>query len=190
MSGRGALMGRNEYARHRGCSPNAVTKAEESGRILAAVERTEAGEFIGIRWRQADELWEKNTDLDQRMRGNGGILPESPAERARPLPARPCADVCTDHSATALARAVALGVMDWLEQCSLSGYLGKTIDATELYDLAGIFIFELAMRAEAALGPQHQAELLKLLTEEPLPTSIEQAIDQARRAVPGAGRAR
>ena len=56
------LMGRNEYARHRGCAPNAVAKAEDDGRIAAAVVRDEKGVFVGIKWRLADELWTQNTD--------------------------------------------------------------------------------------------------------------------------------
>ena len=55
------LMGRDEYARHRGCAPNAVKKAEDDGRIAAAVVR-ENGTFVGIKWRIADELWAANTD--------------------------------------------------------------------------------------------------------------------------------
>ena len=39
------LMGLNAYARHRGCAPNAVVKAERSGRIKDAVVRDNAGEF-------------------------------------------------------------------------------------------------------------------------------------------------
>jgi hypothetical protein len=74
------LMGRNEYARHRGCAPNAVAKAEEDGRIAAAVERDAEGKFLGIKWRQADELWARNTDLDQAIRGNGGVLPLGPRD--------------------------------------------------------------------------------------------------------------
>lgn len=56
------LMGRNEYARHRGCAPNAVAKAEDDGRIASAVVRDEQGVFVGIKWRLADELWAQNTD--------------------------------------------------------------------------------------------------------------------------------
>lgn len=56
------LMGRNEYARHRGCAPNAVAKAEDDGRIATAVVRDEQGVFVGIKWRLADELWAQNTD--------------------------------------------------------------------------------------------------------------------------------
>jgi hypothetical protein len=78
------LMGRNEYARHRGCAPNAVTKAEEDGRIAAAVVRDADGKFLGIKWRLADELWTRNTDLDQQLRGNGGVLPSGPKETAVP----------------------------------------------------------------------------------------------------------
>lgn len=66
------LMGRNEYARHRGDTPNAVAKAEASGRIKAAVLRDASGAFIGIDWRKADELWAHNTDADQAAR-NGKV---------------------------------------------------------------------------------------------------------------------
>lgn len=70
-------MGRNEYARHRGCAQNAVKKAEDDGRIAAAVKR-DNGVFVGIDWRLADQLWLQNTDLDQAIRGNGGVLPLLP----------------------------------------------------------------------------------------------------------------
>jgi len=76
------LMGRNEYARHRGCSPNAVTKAEDTGRIAKAVVRDEDGTFIGIKWRLADELWALNTDPEQQLRGNGGVMPAGPETAA------------------------------------------------------------------------------------------------------------
>lgn len=56
------LMGRNAYARHRGCAPNAVSKAIESGRISAAVVYDTAGKFVGINWEAADALWAMNTD--------------------------------------------------------------------------------------------------------------------------------
>lgn len=62
MDDQNELMGRNEYARHRGCAPNAVAKAENDGRIASAVVRDEAGTFVGIKWRLADELWASNTD--------------------------------------------------------------------------------------------------------------------------------
>jgi hypothetical protein len=57
-----AMMGRNEYAAHRGCAPNAVSKAEKDGRIAAAVVRDERGGFVGIKWRLADTMWAHNTD--------------------------------------------------------------------------------------------------------------------------------
>jgi hypothetical protein len=62
------IMGRNEYARHRGDTPNAVAKAEKSGRITSAVKRDAAGIFLGIDWRKADELWALNTDPEQALR--------------------------------------------------------------------------------------------------------------------------
>lgn len=75
------LMGRNEYARHRGCSNNAVTKAIKDGRIVKAVVQDDDGTFIGIKWRLADELWALNTDPEQQIRGNGGVMPAGPAEQ-------------------------------------------------------------------------------------------------------------
>lgn len=88
------LMGRNEYARHRGCSPNAVKKAEDGGRIAKAVVRDEDGTFIGIRWRLADELWTLNTDPEQQLRGNGGVMPSGPwqPDLVTAPPAAPPAD--------------------------------------------------------------------------------------------------
>lgn len=53
-------MGRNAYARHRGCYPNAVTEAAKH-RIREAC--LFAGDrLVGVRWRLADELWARNTD--------------------------------------------------------------------------------------------------------------------------------
>jgi hypothetical protein len=75
------LMGRNEYARHRGCSPNAVSKAIKDGRIAKAAVLDTDGTLIGIKWRLADELWTLNTDPEQQLRGNGGVLPAGPAEQ-------------------------------------------------------------------------------------------------------------
>lgn len=78
------LMGRNEYARHRGDTPNAVSKAEKSRRIAAAVVRNVDGGFVGIDWRKADELWAANTDGDQAARN--GKAGGAPAAAAGQLP--------------------------------------------------------------------------------------------------------
>lgn len=75
------LMGRNEYARHRKCAPNAVTKAIKSGRIRAAVVY-EGEKFKGIRWEQADALWAQNTDPVEAARN--GKFYEMPASAAVP----------------------------------------------------------------------------------------------------------
>lgn len=56
------LLGRNQYARRRGCAPNAVSKAINSGRIRAAVTFDAAGKFVGIDAVRADALWAGNTD--------------------------------------------------------------------------------------------------------------------------------
>lgn len=82
----GELMGFNEYARHRGCAANAVTKAEKDGRIAAAVVRSESGEFIGIKWRLADELWARHTDPLEAAKNGKLNLPPAPAPIAAPDP--------------------------------------------------------------------------------------------------------
>lgn len=70
------LMGRNEYARHRGLkSPNAVHKAERDGRIAQAVKRDADGKFIGIDWRLADQLWAAMTDPAQAARSGTVVMP-------------------------------------------------------------------------------------------------------------------
>lgn len=55
------LMGRNQYAKYRGCTPNAVSKAVKDGRITKAVI-WEGGQIKAIKWRLADQLWRANTD--------------------------------------------------------------------------------------------------------------------------------
>lgn len=54
------VMGRNQYARHRGCSPGAVTFATKDRIKEACV--WDGARLAGIRWRQADALWALNTD--------------------------------------------------------------------------------------------------------------------------------
>jgi hypothetical protein len=73
------LMGRNEYARHRGCAPNAVTKAEDDGRIAAAVVRDESGAFVGIKWRLADQLWAVNTDPGEAAKSGASTIAKGTA---------------------------------------------------------------------------------------------------------------
>lgn len=55
-------MGRNEYARHQGVTPNAVLKAVRSGRISKSVIYGDGGQIKAIKWRLADRLWAANTD--------------------------------------------------------------------------------------------------------------------------------
>jgi hypothetical protein len=83
----GELMGRNEYARHRGCAPNAVTKAVASGRIAKAVLWSQHGTIAAIRWRLADELWAANTDREQQRRALLGLARQrlTAAARADPV---------------------------------------------------------------------------------------------------------
>ena len=87
------LLGRNQYARHRGCAPNAVSKALNSGRIRAAVTFDAAGKFVGIDAVRADALWAGNTDPVEAARNgkfydqpqaaaDDGITPREPGARA------------------------------------------------------------------------------------------------------------
>lgn len=79
-------MGRNAYARHRGCAPNAVKKAEDDGRIAAAVKREADGAFIGIDWKLADQLWANNTDPAEAAKNGKLNLPVlEPVQTSVPL---------------------------------------------------------------------------------------------------------
>jgi len=95
------LMGRNEYARHRGCSQNAVKKAEEDGRIAEAVVR-ENGVFVGIKYQLADRLWSLKTDPIEAERNGKLQAPLSSGERPiEPLPAAATATAAAMASASA-----------------------------------------------------------------------------------------
>jgi len=97
------LMGRNEYARHRGCSQNAVKKAEEDGRIAEAVVR-ENGVFVGIKYRLADRLWSLKTDPIEAERNGKLQAPLSSGERPiEPLTATATATAMASASASASA---------------------------------------------------------------------------------------
>lgn len=86
------LMGRNEYARHRGCSQNAVSKAVRDGRIVKAAVLDDGGKLIGIKWRLADELWALNTDPEAAAKSGKGELAmerQASAEAEADEPAEP-----------------------------------------------------------------------------------------------------
>jgi hypothetical protein len=70
----GEIMGRNEYARHQGVTPGAVAKAVRSGRITRAVV-WDGHRIKGIRWRLADELWMRNTDPTEAVKGRKSLPP-------------------------------------------------------------------------------------------------------------------
>lgn len=102
-------MGRNEYARHRGCSQNAVKKAEEDGRIAEAVVR-ENGVFVGIKYQLADRLWSLKTDPIEAERNGKLQAPLSSGERPiEPLLATAPATASAMASASASAPASASG---------------------------------------------------------------------------------
>jgi hypothetical protein len=60
------IIGRNRYAVWAGVTPGAVARAIKSGRITKSVIWGPGGRVAGIRWRQADELWARNTDVGRR----------------------------------------------------------------------------------------------------------------------------
>jgi hypothetical protein len=96
-----ALMTEDEYGDHRkahglrGISQAAVNKAWKAGRITKVLDPVT--KTLKIDPSIADAEWARNTDIDQQMRGNGGVLPlaprapqpgaEQPAGMAGPPPA-------------------------------------------------------------------------------------------------------
>src|SRR4051812_32894870 len=113
-------MGRNEYARHRGVAPNAVTKAVTDGRIAAAVTM-EDGRIKGIDWRLADQLWVRNTDPEQAAKNEknlgtppGGEIHPERESRAQPVGESEPSAVQGSHAAvnTGTAGTVAPGAAD------------------------------------------------------------------------------
>jgi len=140
------LMGRNEYARHRGVAPHAVSKAIRTGRIARAVVYGPGGKVRAVKWRLADQLWLQNTDPVQSLRSKG-------LQAARPAGATeqpPGPDVWT---ARALGRAVALARVDVIEECKAIGFLDdEPLTPSELLDLVDVFVAALAERLQAAIG--------------------------------------
>lgn len=61
MASKKKRMGLRAYARHRGCSPSAVSRAIQDGRISKAVRRDSRG-FPKIDPTVADREWASNTD--------------------------------------------------------------------------------------------------------------------------------
>lgn len=103
------LMGRNQYAKHRGCSPSAVTKAVRDGRIARAVT-WEDGQIKAIKWRLADKLWADNTDPSRTS------IPSAPAAAARSgrSPAVQGSALAAEQRVQAsLGRAFAGGLVAW-----------------------------------------------------------------------------
>ena len=84
------ILGRNQYAAHQQVSPAAVTKAIRSGRITAAVIFGKGGRVEGIRWRQADELWRRNTDVGEAAKSRKTAGPE--LQTSAPAAAAPARD--------------------------------------------------------------------------------------------------
>lgn len=63
-----ALISLSAYARMRGCSHQAVSKAAKDGRITAAVTTVDGK--VRVDPEHADRLWKRNTDPVQQARGS------------------------------------------------------------------------------------------------------------------------
>jgi len=129
------LMGRNEYARHRGCAPNAVKKAEDDGRIAAAVRRTEAGDFVGIDWKLADTLWARNTDPAELVRnGKTPVSAVAPETQEPDLLTPPSAVGEKDGTGYLSARADRERFAAERARLDLLERLGLLVSSAEQYD--------------------------------------------------------
>lgn len=71
------LLSMRKYAAHRGVTLRAVQKAIEAGRITLVLDPVTKKEKIDPAI--ADAQWVRRTDLEQQLRGNGGVLPQAPA---------------------------------------------------------------------------------------------------------------
>lgn len=178
------VLGKNEYARHRGVRPHAVLKAVRTGRIARAAVFGPGGKIVGIKWRLADQLWSENTDPVQSMRGKG-----FQAAKAANTPGQlPGAAVWTAHDARALGRAVALARLECLQACQASGFLdSEPLTSSELLDLCDMFIVALgkSLAAAVGMGPANAVTQQLLDVARPVRSlTLEQAIELARAAIP------
>lgn len=71
------LLSQRAYARHRGVTLKAVQKAIVAKRITLVVEPGTGK--LKVDPAIADVQWVQNTDIEQQLRGNGGVLPGAPA---------------------------------------------------------------------------------------------------------------
>src|SRR5439155_19114644 len=127
------------------------------------------------------ELWTRNTDLDQAIRGSGGVLP--------PTPTRTPAQVWTDRDIRALGRAVALARIDCLEQCRDVGFIDEEpLRPGELLDLVDVYIDALAKRLAVAVGVAASTAVMKQLLDAEqlaLDLTLDQVLELARAACDG-----
>lgn len=77
-----SLISQRAYARHRGVTLKAVQKAIAANRITLVVEPGTGK--LKIDPAIADAQWARNTDPDQQLRGNGGVLPVGPGSTEQP----------------------------------------------------------------------------------------------------------
>jgi hypothetical protein len=70
------LLSQRKYAGHRGVTLRAVQKAIKAKRITLVVDPDTKKLMIDPAI--ADAQWTRNTDLDQQLRGNGGMPPAGP----------------------------------------------------------------------------------------------------------------
>src|SRR5205823_153395 len=141
--------------------------------------------IAGIKWRLADELWTRNTDLDQAIRANGGALPPEPARSPRPATSAP-SEAWSARDALAFGRAIALARVDCLEQCRDVGFIDEEpLAPGELLDLIDVYIDALGKRLAASVGVAASTAVMKQLLDaeqRPLDLTLDQVLELARGA--------
>ena len=136
------LMGRNEYARHRKCSPNAVTKAVRDGRIARAV-KWEDGQIKAIKWRLADELWTANTDP---ARAPVPGAPALPRDTGHSPGVQMSAHEAEERLQAALGRAIGDGFVAWAGLLVHSHGIDAERAASMIVDLHQVQAVAISMR--------------------------------------------
>jgi hypothetical protein len=174
-----ALMNEREYADHRkalglpGATQAAVNKAVHSGRITKVMDRT--SQRLMIDAEIADAQWARNTDLDQQLRGLGGVLPAAPREEATagaevqtsaltPAPAPRALDA-DDAEALRTHAALEIGLISLPAILAREGIPSATVDRV-LDALFDAMRGELAARQEPASFIDEQLDSLRSMVAE------------------------
>lgn len=165
------LMGIREYARHRGVSQAAVSKAIDSGRIAEAVQ------FIGkdkkkkrINVVKADQLWAENTILNNKNADHAYEGTPQTANNAK--------------ASTSTARSVKEVYSAKMEQLKYEKMVGSLVDADEVKKAArdmGLAVRDALQYLPDKLGPVLAAETDIEKVNDLLSEEIRSALDAMSR---------